>query len=93
MSLKDSKSKRRMAVLINYGCLFLFVGLFIAGKYLGWNIAVIVCGTLALITLLVSFIALHIKTKLWKLAHSRAEDLDERELQLALQSLRHSYII
>jgi len=93
MSLTISKSKRRLAVLINYGCLLLFVGMFITGKYLEWNIAVIVCGLLALIMLLVSFIALHIKTKLWKLAHSKTADLDERELQLTLQSLRHSYII
>ncbi len=93
MSLTNSKSKRRTAVLINYSCLLLFVGMFIAGKYLGWNIAVIVCGLLALIILLVSFAILHVNTKLWKLVHSKAADLDERELQLTLQSLRHSYII
>jgi uncharacterized Tic20 family protein len=67
--------------------------MFIIGKYLGWNIAVFICGLLALITLFISFAVLHARTKLWKLVHSRAIDLDERELQVALQSLRQSYII
>jgi hypothetical protein len=93
MSLTISKSGRRWAVLINYGCLLIFVGMFIIGKYLGWNIAVIVCGLLALIILLLSFAVLHVKTRLWKLVHSNTADLDERELQLTLQSLRQSYII
>ena len=93
MSLSISKSKRRLAVMINYGCLLLFVGMFVTGKYMGWNIAVIVCGLLALIILLVSFAVLHVRTKLWRLAHSKPAELDERELQLTLQSLRQSYII
>jgi hypothetical protein len=93
MSLTTSKPGRRWAVLINYGCLLFFVGMFITGKYMGWNIAVIVCGLLALIILLISFAVLHVKTKLWGLVHSKAADLDERELQLTLQSLRQSYII
>ncbi len=36
---------------------------------------------------------IHIRTKLWRLAHSNIENLDEREIQVTHNSLRHSYSI
>ena len=42
---------------------------------------------------LFSFITLYIKTKIWKLVHTKIEKLDEREIQLTHESLRYSYSI
>jgi len=35
--------------------------------------------------------AVHIKTNLWRLVHTKYENLDERQIQVTHQSLRHSY--
>jgi hypothetical protein len=41
----------------------------------------------------VGFISLHVKTGLWKLVHADVGKLDEREVQVTLESLRRAYSI
>ena len=42
---------------------------------------------------LVSFLMLHVSTGLWRLAHSRADKLDERQIQVTHGALSRSYEI
>ena len=87
------KSNRRIAVVVNYSCVVLFVILFCAGHYFGWNPLVVAGIIAASIVTLISFILLHIRTRLWKLVHTKIEDLDERQVQVTHESLRRSYTI
>ncbi len=93
MKLEQSKSKRRLVVIVNYGCAGLFLMLFALGTYNGWNPLLLIALVATLITMLASFVRLHLRTRLWWLVHTRAEHLDERQVQITLDSLRISYAI
>jgi hypothetical protein len=41
----------------------------------------------------VSFFLVHIKTRLWSLGHAGVERLDERQIQVTHEALRHSYAV
>ena len=45
------------------------------------------------IAVIATFIPLHVRTGLWRLAHAKVDALDEREMQQNLQSLRHAYLV
>lgn len=91
MKSEISKPKRRIAVIINYGCILLFLVLFYIGKYYGWTIPIIIGVVVTAVAGLISFIILHVRTSLWKLVHAKVDKLDERQIQLTLESLRYSY--
>jgi len=91
MRLEQSKPKRRVAVIINYGCAGLFLLLFALGKYNGWTPLLLIALAATLAVLLASFLRLHIRTRLWWLVHTGAEHLDERQVQATHESLRVSY--
>jgi len=93
MSQSISKSKRRLLAIINYFCLILLVALFYFGKYHGWNVMIFSGLAVVLIINLATFRILHLKTLLWKQVHSKAEHLDERQMQKTLESVKLSYII
>ena len=93
MAVQTSKSTRRLLIAINYLCVVLLLVLYAAGKYLGWNLPVVIALAAVAVILLVSFVLAHIKTRLWRLAHAKAESLDERQIQVTHESLRHSYSI
>lgn len=88
-----SKPNRRIAVVINYGCVLLFLASFYIGKYYGWSVEVIAGAIVTAVTAVITFIILHIRTRLWKLVHTKAEKLDERQIQVTRESLRYSYAI
>lgn len=91
MATEMSKPTRRLLIAINYLCVVLFLVLFAVGKYLGWSLPVAIALAAVVVILLVSFILAHIKTRLWRLAHTKAENLDERQIQITHESLRYSY--
>ena len=91
MATEMSKPTRRLLIAINYLCVVLFLVLFAVGKYLGWSLPVAIALAAVVVILLVSFILAHIKTRLWRLAHTKAENLDERQIQVTHESLRYSY--
>ncbi|MEA3296685.1 MAG: hypothetical protein U9R56_02340 [candidate division Zixibacteria bacterium] len=91
MNQQISKSRRRLAVVINYLCIALFLILFNIGVYYGWSIPVIAGVIVSVAVAMVSFIVLHVKTHLWKLVHTKADKLDERQIQVTHESLRYSY--
>ena len=86
-----SKSSRRIAVIINYGCILLFLAFFYIGKHDSWSAPIVIAMIVVLIAALVSFIYLHIRTHLWKLVHAKVDKLDERQIQITHESLRCSY--
>jgi len=88
-----SKPNRRIAVVANYGCVLLFLASFYVGKYYGWSVEVIAGAIVTAATAVITFIILHIRTRLWKLVHTKAEKLDERQIQVTRESLRYSYAI
>jgi uncharacterized membrane protein len=91
MATEMSKPTRRLLVAVNYLCVVLFLVLYAVGKYLGWSLPVAIALAAVVVILLVSFILAHIKTRLWRLAHTKAENLDERQIQVTHESLRYSY--
>lgn len=91
MATEMSKPTRRLLIAVNYLCVVLFLVLYAVGKYLGWSLPVAIALAAVVVILLVSFILAHIKTHLWRLAHTKVENLDERQIQITHESLRYSY--
>jgi hypothetical protein len=91
ISRKD-RSRRRMGVLFNYAMLVLLLICFYVAEIIGWNIVLAAGSALSLAAVILSFIKVHIKTRLWHLGHARTDDLDERQVQITHESLRYSYI-
>ncbi len=93
MSTESPQSVRRLGVLVNYAAIAVAVALFYKGKYYGWTTPIFTGLAACAAVVVVGFVWLHMKTHMWNFTHARMEKLDERELQLILQSLRHSYAI
>ena len=92
MDIGRSKDKRRIGVAMNLLSLFFFLVFYYVGRGLGWNPLLIIGGVGVCLTVsLVSFIAVHVRTGLWKLAHRKGDDLDERQVQVTHEALRYSY--
>jgi len=86
-----SKTNRRLAVVVNYGAILLFLACFYLAGSIGWNVPVAASVVTAILVALITFFSLHVRTKLWKLVHTKVEQLDERELQVTHESLRYAY--
>jgi len=86
-----SRPKRQLAVIVNYAFVVLFLLFFYLGIRDSWTVPVIAGLGVSVLAALVSFIIVHINTRLWRLVHGRAEELDERQLMVTHESLRFSY--
>lgn len=91
MELKRSKPRRRAVVVLNYAAVIAILVLFAFGQYRDWNTSLVVAVIAIAAVALMSFLMLHVKTHLWWLVHTKAENLDERQIQLTHESLRYSY--
>ena len=91
MENKMSKSTRQFVVILNYAFIILFLVCFYLGQKQDWSNIITVAVIVSILAVLVTFIMLHIKTGLWKLVHSGVNKLDERQIQITHESLRHSY--
>jgi len=95
MERNISLKNRRLCVLINYTALILGVFAFEAIKYkmgLPEWVGLSMIGIL-LIILIISFLFAYGITGIWRLAHKKTENLDEREIQVVTNSIRISYTI
>jgi len=93
MPVSISRSGRRIGVLVNYVGLVMSLLTIYLGRYLGWhNLFTVVLAATLLVTL-VTFFRYHVRTGLWRLVHTGVENLDERQRQVAHESLRHSYSV
>ncbi len=91
MSISESKSKRRMWIILNYGFLLTSVLFALTGENFGWSLIVKISFWVSVAICLLTLRSIHFKTGLWKLVHTKVDDLDEREIQLTHNSLRYAY--
>ncbi|MBN1213652.1 MAG: hypothetical protein JXA92_13855 [candidate division Zixibacteria bacterium] len=82
---------RRFGVFINYVSLALLLGWFYVAEKLGMDIALLAVGLALFVVVVVSFIIVHMRTRLWYLTHSPVDNLDERQREVTLDALRFSY--
>ncbi|MCD4653494.1 hypothetical protein K8T06_06125 [bacterium] len=92
MSATSKSIKYRPLMLTNYLCLLTMniCFYFVTGNVTRHHIFDIV-GIIAFAGVVITFQYLYIRSGLWKLIHSKAIDLDERELQITHQALAKSY--
>ena len=92
MDMRRSKSQRRAGVVVNFASVVLFLIIYYAGMNLGWSAVLLAAGVLVTLAIaLGSFIVVHVSTGLWKLGHSSIDKLDERQIQVTHEALRHAY--
>lgn len=93
MKQKNSMTKqnRKLWIIVNYLSIILILSFFYSGKYYDWPVIVIVFEAASIILLIFSFIKVFIKTQLWKMSHTSDKNLDERQLQVMLNSVKYSY--
>jgi hypothetical protein len=88
------KSQRRLFVVINYVSLGAIAFLVHMGDAYGWDARLRLVGILAALAVLVmTFVAVFWKTRLWQMVHTSFQKLDERQIQVMYDSLRHSYSV
>jgi hypothetical protein len=93
MERNQSIQRRRSGVIVNYSFLLLVLVLSFEGYWLGWSLATKIGFWLSVAFVIVTFFPLHVHTGLWRLAHAKADDLDEREIQQNYEAVRYSYAI
>jgi hypothetical protein len=93
MKSNISLGSRRLWVIINYTAVLLLLAVFYAAERGGLSASFIIFGAITLIIVLISFIKLHLRTRLWKMVHSGTDVLDEREIQVTREALRLSYTL
>jgi hypothetical protein len=93
MEVRTSREMRRALVAVNYLSLLLFLLCYYLGVIRGWNLALQTSVLILLAVSLTSFIFVHMRTGLWRLAHAKQEELDERQIQVTHEALRYSYAI
>ena len=86
-----SIANRRIWVLINYLSVVLLMMSFYFSKAIGMAAVIITGLALAGLIGIISFMVVHINTGLWKLTHSKSDKLDERQILVTHEALRHSY--
>ena len=88
-----SMQTRRFWIIINYLSIIFLLSFFYTGKYFNWTVLVLIGEAASLLLFIVSFIKGFINTKLWRMSHTSSKNLDERQLQVLLNSLKYSYSI
>lgn len=93
MKNQNQKKQHRIWIIFNYLSLIAVLAFFYTGKHFQWPIFYIVLEIGSLLILLITFLRIFIKTKLWRMVHTSYKNLDEREVQVVLTSLKYSYSI
>lgn len=93
MSLSQSVSKRRVTLIANHGFLLLTLMFGVLGHYCGWTALTVACFWGCVAIVLLTFYPLYVKTGLWRLAHTRIDRMDEREISQTLGALRQAYVL
>ena len=86
-----SRQSRKLWIMVNYLSIILILSFFYAGKYYDWLALVLVGEAVSVLLFVVSFVKVYIKARLWKITHTSNKNLDERQLQVMLSSLKYSY--
>lgn len=91
--MKNQKSQNRLWILLNLISLVLLLTFFYLGKYGNGEMIFIIAEIISIILFVLSLYLGLIKTKFWKLVHSKSKNLDEREMGAILTALKYSYSI
>ncbi len=91
MSDKSQVRSRRNGVVTNYFGVTLAATVFCLGEYGTWNWIFGILLIIGLALVRISFSRTYLKTGIMSLVRSRAEDLDEREIQVTHEAYRRSY--
>jgi len=91
--MKEQKSQNRFWIVFNIICLVLLLVFFYLGKFRDWPLILSIVEILFIVLFMISLYFAFIKTKFWKLVHSKSENLDEREVSVVLNGLKYSYSI
>ncbi|MDP8205421.1 MAG: hypothetical protein P9L92_02055 [Candidatus Electryonea clarkiae] len=93
MEATNKLLKGKNGVIINYAGLLAIIICFVVLDQIGWNAGLIAGILITLVITVITYVKVHIKSNLWKLTHSRAEKLDEREVLITHEALSYSYSI
>jgi hypothetical protein len=88
-----SKSARRGWIILNYVSLLLFVLSFYLSKSLKVPLVFFTGGGASLFLIIIAYLQVFYKTKLWKMSHSGLEGMDERQAQVYLNAMRIAYSV
>ena len=91
--MKNQKLQNRFWIVLNLISLVLLLMFFYLGKFSKWQIIFIIAEILSIAIFIVSLYLGFIKTKFWKLVHSKSKNLDEREMNVVLNALKYAYSI
>lgn len=93
MAQPVSRSERRVGVILNYVALALTLAVVYWGEATEWNTAMTIMLVLAVAVLALTLFRYHLATGLWRMAHTKIDKLDERQVQVTHDALRHSYAV
>jgi hypothetical protein len=94
MTYRISRSHRRVYVVSNYLCVAIVAALVDIGRAAGLDMLLLLAAVGVTLTVgIVTFINVYWKTHLWQLSHASFDRLDERQVQIFYESLRHSYSV
>lgn len=92
MNPEASRVRRRIRVVLNYLFLLIMnVCFYLVTEKVDAIHLVDAVGIGALVLVAITFRRVHKKTGLWKLTHTKAANLDERQLQITHNALSQSY--
>lgn len=93
METTISQSKRKMWVTINYAALASLLAAFYTVERSSLTAPLIVWAAVSALLLVISFVMVYARTRLWRFVHTSPAKLDEREIMVTYESLRHSYAV
>ena len=91
MSIRNSISKRRALVILNYLCLFALIAALYTGETRGDSTFIVAVVIGAALLYLLSLVFLYARTQLWWMTHTKIDNLDERQQAITHSSLRRAY--
>jgi amino acid transporter len=91
--MKNQKLQNRIWIALNLMGLVLLLTFFYLGKFNSWQSIFIIAEISFFVLFIVSLYLGFIKTKFWKLVHSKSKNLDEREINVVLNALKYAYSI
>jgi len=91
MKNQNSRKQNRVWITINYLSLIVGMLLFYTVKFLHWPLSCLFFEIGIFAIFLISLFKAFIITGYWKMVHTSSKNLDEREVHVVLNALRHAY--
>jgi len=82
-----------MWVTLNYAALVSLLAAFYTVERTSPTTPLIIWAAVSALLLVISFVIVYARTRLWRFVHTSPAKLDEREITVTYESLRHSYAV